>query len=691
MAQPTSLPAVSRRLNTLLNLAFNYAGIGLVVVQGIVLVPLYLDRIPVGLYGAWLATGNLLAWLELVDPGTSDVVRQRVAQTYGAGDRAALARTIGTGLRLSLGFALLPLLAWPLADRVAAFVHLVGPDAATLALSLRLGLLGVALSIASYGFAAVCNGLQLALKSGIWFIGAGVFGIAVTVAMLLGGYGLISIPVGLCLRAGVMCLSFAAIVFRWRREHLPEPATLDPVEARAILSLTVSTFTARVGTTLLDRLDAMLTSRVLGNGQTVVYTATGRALEPVRMVAVSIPTSLMPSLAHMVGAGERGEVARTVALLNQVPGTIAAVGAGSVAALDAVFVRVWVGPRLYGGPGLASLLAVAAALSVFSMTLNRVVYSLGAIRRASWVSLAEAVVKVPLQYALLRSVGLAGMPLATCIASVAVSGWYLPSVVAGLVGEAPRVHVLRWAGNVAKVLAAVALGRGLHAALARLPIDWTWGRFLVAALLVGGFFAALGLWVDADLRVSLARTEAVEVLNRHASEDWSVTLAETGEHTMTGGRVAALRRYVENDDLFMVTYGDGVSDVDIGALVAFHRSHGKVATVTAVHPPGRFGELGIRDGLVQEFNEKPQTTLGFINGGFMVFDAKRAWDYIPAGNPGLVLEVEPLQSLANAGELVAYEHHGFWQPMDTLREYTQLNQQWAAGTAPWKTWADDAR
>lgn len=189
-----------------------------------------------------------------------------------------------------------------------------------------------------------------------------------------------------------------------------------------------------------------------------------------------------------------------------------------------------------------------------------------------------------------------------------------------------------------------------------------------------------------DLRVSLGRPGDVEVLARRATEDWSVTLAETGEHTMTGGRVAALRRYVEGDDLFAVTYGDGVADVDIGALVRFHRAHGKVATVTAVHPPGRFGELGIVDGLVREFNEKPQTTLGFINGGFMVFDAKRAWDYIPAADPGLVLEVEPLQSLAAAGELVAYEHQGFWQPMDTLREYTQLNQLWSSGHAPWKTW-----
>ena len=194
--------------------------------------------------------------------------------------------------------------------------------------------------------------------------------------------------------------------------------------------------------------------------------------------------------------------------------------------------------------------------------------------------------------------------------------------------------------------------------------------------------------MTADLRVSLGRHEAVEVLDRRGAEDWSVTLAETGESTMTGGRIASLRRYVEGDDLFMVTYGDGVSDVDVGRLVAFHRAHGKIATVTAVHPPGRFGELGIRDGFVREFNEKPQTTLGFINGGFMVFDAKRVWDYLPDNDPGLVLENEPLQGLAAAGELVAFEHQGFWQPMDTLREFTVLNNLWATHNAPWKTWSE---
>lgn len=188
-----------------------------------------------------------------------------------------------------------------------------------------------------------------------------------------------------------------------------------------------------------------------------------------------------------------------------------------------------------------------------------------------------------------------------------------------------------------------------------------------------------------DVTVHLGREQGVEIHGHHQEENWSVTLAETGEDTMTGGRVAAIRPWVQNDDLFMLTYGDGVSDVDIGQLVEFHRSHGKIATVTAVRPPGRFGEMSMTDNLVREFNEKPQSAEGFINGGFFVFDTKRVWDYLEGG-PSEVFEKEPLRKLAADGQLVAFHHTGFWQPMDTYREYMLLNELWASGKAPWRQW-----
>lgn len=190
--------------------------------------------------------------------------------------------------------------------------------------------------------------------------------------------------------------------------------------------------------------------------------------------------------------------------------------------------------------------------------------------------------------------------------------------------------------------------------------------------------------MTSDVTVALGKNSGV-TFHGTADEDWNVTIADTGEETMTGGRVAAVRRYVEGDAPFLLTYGDGVSDVDVRRLVAFHKEHGKVATVTAVRPPSRFGEMQIDDHAVTEFNEKPQATQGFINGGFFVMDGRRVWPYLGAA-PSTVLEREPLQSLSAKNELMAYAHTGFWQPMDTMREYLLLNELWAKGEAPWKTW-----
>jgi glucose-1-phosphate cytidylyltransferase len=189
-----------------------------------------------------------------------------------------------------------------------------------------------------------------------------------------------------------------------------------------------------------------------------------------------------------------------------------------------------------------------------------------------------------------------------------------------------------------------------------------------------------------DLTIKLDRRGPVVRHGTHDEEDWTITLAETGDHTQTGGRVAAVRRYVEGDEPFLVTYGDGVADLNVRELLDFHRTHGRIATVTAVRPPGRFGEMELEGTHVTEFNEKSQVRAGFINGGFFVFDGRRIWDYLGA-EPGVVLENEPLRRLTREGELIAFRHTGFWQAMDTLREYTMLNDLWASDKGPWKTWS----
>ena len=174
------------------------------------------------------------------------------------------------------------------------------------------------------------------------------------------------------------------------------------------------------------------------------------------------------------------------------------------------------------------------------------------------------------------------------------------------------------------------------------------------------------------------RNGSRELLDK-AAIDWRVGVIDTGLDTMTGGRILRLRKWI-GDETFMTTYGDGVGDLDIGALVDFHRSHGKLATVTAVHPPSRFGGLVLDDDAVREFSEKPQTGEGWINGGFFVFEAG-VFDYLQ--DDQTILERKPLEQLAADGQLMAYRHEGFWQPMDTLREKHILESLWASGKAPW--------
>jgi glucose-1-phosphate cytidylyltransferase len=185
----------------------------------------------------------------------------------------------------------------------------------------------------------------------------------------------------------------------------------------------------------------------------------------------------------------------------------------------------------------------------------------------------------------------------------------------------------------------------------------------------------------ADLTVDLASGQ--NTAHDGQALDWRVHLVDTGERTQTGGRVKRLGAWLGEDQAFMLTYGDGVANVDIRALLEFHRSHGKLATVTAVRPPARFGGLVMDAGQVISFAEKPQTGEGWINGGFFVLD-RRVLDYISGDE--MPFESRPMERLTHEGQLMAYRHEGFWQPMDTLREKSYLEDLWNSDRAPWKVW-----
>ena len=186
---------------------------------------------------------------------------------------------------------------------------------------------------------------------------------------------------------------------------------------------------------------------------------------------------------------------------------------------------------------------------------------------------------------------------------------------------------------------------------------------------------------NADLTVDLAKGAIEYHATNH--EPWRVTLVDTGAETMTGGRLKRVAQYLNPGEPFFLTYGDGVADIDVGALLAFHKAHGKEATVSAVSPPGRFGALEIIEGAVQRFIEKPPGDNGLINGGFFVLQPQ-VIDRIAAD--ATVFEAEPLEGLARDGQLMARPHDGFWAAMDTLRDKNHLEALWASGKAPWKLW-----
>ena len=192
-------------------------------------------------------------------------------------------------------------------------------------------------------------------------------------------------------------------------------------------------------------------------------------------------------------------------------------------------------------------------------------------------------------------------------------------------------------------------------------------------------------WHTCDTTVRLGRAGEVTYYGEPGERDWTVTLADTGENSMTAYRVRQIEKYLGADERFLLTYGDGLGNIDLPAAMQQHQRSGKICTVTAVHPPGRFGELGLTsDGAIRTFNEKPQAEGGYINGGFMVCD-RRMFGYL-TDDPTVMLEQAPMKQLAAAGQLGAYRHEGFWQPMDTLQEHNMLNGLWDRGQAPWKIW-----
>ncbi|MBK9519337.1 MAG: oligosaccharide flippase family protein [Anaeromyxobacter sp.] len=452
---------MSRRQATRLNLFFQYASIGLTVLQGFVLVPFYLRYIDGATYGAWLASGNIVAWLAVVDPGFGAVLQQRVARFLGEGSSRQLGDAVGTGVTLSLAIAgLVAAAGLALAPWVPELTGSAGGSGPELTRAFALSCAAEAVLLVDLAVAAVLVGLMKRMVwTGVSYLAGTLLGVVATVVLLVGGFGLSSIPLGLLLRSVLLLLSHGALLAHVLRRDLRVAPRFTSAEFRSVMSLSAFTWAARLATSLMGNVDALLVSRYFGPAQVTAYVLTKRASEVLAMVVTRVGAAFAPAMAHAWGAGG-GESLRLIALrLLRLATWASLFGLAGYAALNREFMGLWVGPQLYGGLVLTVLLGLAAAVLSVESIASSILFSVGGARASSAATATSAVGRFVAALGLLAAGGGAwSVPLAAAAVSLSVTlGMILP-ILSRTLGSQARGFALDLLKSGAQALPMVALG-----------------------------------------------------------------------------------------------------------------------------------------------------------------------------------------------------------------------------------------
>lgn len=525
-AEDTSKPAsTSRRRSTVLNLIFSYLGIFISLAYGILLVPLYMNSMSVALYGAWLATGNVLAWIELIDPGVASLLQQRVSFLLGGNNKEQLPETIGTGVVIGLALGALPLLGLPIAELLPAWLGLDPVEAGQLSLAFRVGLIGLAVTLATYPLTAICLGAQQSMAVGVGYLAAGVLGLVATAVLLLSDWGLVALPLGMLTRSVTLFVWAGFVAWRWWSRSLPDSPRFSRRELRHLGSTMSFTFVARLGGAMLGRLDALVSSQLGGAPAAAVLSLSGRAYEPVRTLGDRVGPAFLPGLASLAGQGAHGRLEEVATRMIRIVGWVTTLGVACVVSLNEAFVALWVGPEVFGGVALSSAIGMATAFSIQIGLLGQVVFALGGIRRTSALAFGEAAIKLPLQLGLFAVLGLVGMPVAAIVASLLVSSIALPLIAASLSGTPRRVYLVPMWTALTQTAVLSALGLGAGTLASRMVDTWTWGAFVVAAAAIALLLSAVLLALDASLRGTLATFIRGRLARRGQTSSEAVTHA----------------------------------------------------------------------------------------------------------------------------------------------------------------------
>ena len=409
------------------NLLFHYVAVSFPIVSGVVLVPLYLQHVPLALYGAWLASGNILAWITVVDPGIASVVQQRCAVAFGAGDRERLGALLTAAVVLSAAVSMSVLVLG------VAFAALIGPgfvdgesiDLPVLKDACALQAVGSALMAFSYGIAAFNIGMQASLGIGIVYVVSVSAGLVATALLLVADAGLIALPIGEVVRGLGLTLGNGAYL-TWRLAGSGISWRLSSSVIGSILKLSAFTWLGRVGGIVTSSMDAIVLSAVAGPAAVPAYSLTKKTVEISRGFLERPAAAVAPVVASLVGAGQVGRARHSLLRLIRLMVWGLAMASSGLITFNAAFVSLWVGPELFAGPLIGGLFVGSMAVSVVATALSALCFALGNIRGNSLVSFAQAALTLALAVLGARHMGALGLALAPALATLVLGGWYYP-------------------------------------------------------------------------------------------------------------------------------------------------------------------------------------------------------------------------------------------------------------------------
>ncbi len=495
------LPKSSRRNAAAWNAAGHGTAVVLLLVQGVLLAPLYLHYLDAELYGAWLAIGTIVAWLQLADSGVSRILAQRIAAASGAGSRDHISSLITTGVMLGVPVALVPLVAIPFIPQIVAFIPLsgAGPQA-ELADALFYALLASQVTLLAFIPGGVAIGLQMARTGLAAHTLGSIAGIASTIGMLQAGMGVISLPLGLLIRSGLSGLVNLVSVVGWLSRHGRLRAHFVRGGIREFVGTSAVMFVSRLGETLISQLDPLFAAQ----GGTTVSTAklalTTRPYDLGQMLGSRVVPALMPGLSHLHGEGGHERLVGIIEKLAAGLGLMAGFTAGSVVALNGIFVSLWVGPDVYAGEMVSYLLAVQTVAYVFRSSLNELVYAVGALRANAVTMLSEGIARLLCQIAVMHYLSWQYLPLGAIVSISLTSLWLSPLFLARQLNVPVARVAFIWAAAVARTLILIASGIVLQRLVAMLDLQWSWTLFTGAAVIVAAVQATIGMVVFPELR-----------------------------------------------------------------------------------------------------------------------------------------------------------------------------------------------